>query len=105
MSELPPMPPGERKAKGLTMARKAYRCESCDSTIEPGELYVCFRWPPWLGEDKGHYGKWTFCRFCHDSGLATYEDSYTYLNDGFLYDLRRRWENRASEILGVEVNL
>lgn len=99
------MTPSERKAKGLTLARKAHLCEACGGAIEAGELYVCFRWTPWQGEDQGHYGKWAFCRFCDDSGLATYADEYTYLNDEFLYDLRRRWEARASEILGVEVEL
>lgn len=103
--DLPPMSPAERKAKGLTLARKAHRCEACVSPIEPGELYVCFRWPPWRGEDQGHYGKWAFCRFCHGSGLATYQDDYTYLNEYYLHDMRRRWEAKAEEILGHEVEL
>ena len=98
----------ERKAKGLTLARKAHWCEACVSPIEPGELYVCFRWPPWRGEDNTCYGKQVFCRFCHDSGLATFEDEcdhYSYVNDDFLYDLRRHWEAKVEEILGVEVEL
>ena len=99
------MKAAERKAKGLTLARKRHRCQACSEAIEPGELYVCFRWPPWRGEDQGHYGKWAFCRFCDGSGLATYVDEYTYLNDDFLYDLRQRWEAKASGILGHEVEL
>lgn len=74
------MTTAERKAKGLTLARKEHRCELCFQKILPGELYGSYKVGPWNGCDEAQTIR--HCRFCddiwdketHDWTRSDYED-------------------------------
>lgn len=66
------MTAAERKAKGLTLARKEHRCDLCFQRIEKGELHGAHRVGPWNGscEEAATVRHCRFCDECWDKETA-----------------------------------
>lgn len=100
----------DRKAKGLTLARKDHRCNLCFQQIEKGDLHGAHRVGPWNGtsEEAATVRHCRFCDECWDAETANWRrDDFEDVTcpsdilDEHIFKLQEEWGVRE-ELLAIK---